>query len=80
MAAILHEVKRGETALSICLIYGLTYERFHKLNQKFLYGKVEDEAFIDFDVVRPKPGMYVVVGDSADPLDLMRVLERRKKT
>ena len=72
MAAILHKVKRGETIMSICLLHGLTYDHFSKLNLKFL-------GTSGFDMVELLTGDYVVIGDSADPLDLVRVLHRKGK-
>lgn len=71
MAAILHRVKRGETIMSICLAYGLTYDKFVELQQKFL-------RINEMDLMRLWPGDTIVVGDSADPIDLMRVMERRQ--
>ena len=72
MAAILHRVGRGESIMSICLIYGLTYEAFVKLNVKFM-------GISAFDIVEVHTGDRVVVGDSADPIDLVRVVTRRGK-
>jgi hypothetical protein len=70
MAAILHKVKRGETIMSICLIYSLPYEQFVKLNMRFL-------GIGPFDMVEARVGDPVVVGDSADPIDLVRVLRSK---
>jgi hypothetical protein len=72
MAAILHKVKRGETILSICLVYGLTHDHLITLNTRFL-------GIGPFDMVELRTGDLVVIGDSADPLDLVRVLHRRGK-
>ena len=72
MAAILHKVKRGETIMSICLTYGLTYDQYLKLHERF--------GFCDmWEGQSPQAGTYVIIGDSADPLDLVRVLHRKGK-
>lgn len=70
MAAILHRVKKGETVFSICMTFGLPYEKFVALNEKFI-----GLNFLDF--VEVSPGLYVAVGDSLDPLDVLRVTNRR---
>ena len=72
MAAILHKVKRGDTVMSICLSHGLAYDHFAKLNLKFM-------GISGFDLVELRPGDFVVVGDSADPLDLVRIMHRKGK-
>lgn len=69
MAAILHKVKRGETIMSICLAYGLPHHKFVHLNYKFLGVDYNIEEF-------DKATIAVVIGDSADPLDLVRVIGR----
>jgi hypothetical protein len=70
MAAILHKVKSTETMMSICLMYGLTYDQLVKLNTKFLGTDPSD-------LIHLHRGDVVVIGDSADPLDLVRVLRRK---
>ena len=70
MAAILHKVKRYETLLSICLEYNLEYHRLVDLNLRFLNLDLLDNGNI-------RPGMQLVIGDSADPIDLVRVMHRR---
>lgn len=70
MAAILHKVKRGETIMSICLAYGLKYDKFIALNLRFMGV---DYAMENID----KTTLVVVVGDSADPIDLVRVVGRK---
>jgi hypothetical protein len=72
MAAILHRVRRGDTVMSICLSHGLSHDKFAKLNLRFI-------GISGFDMVELQPGEYVVVGDSADPLDLVRIMYRRGK-
>ena len=70
MAAIIHKVKRGETTAIVCLLFGLNYEQLRALNIKFM-------GLSEYDSLNLKPGDYVVVGDSADPLDLVRIINRR---
>ena len=45
MAAILHKVRRGETIMSICLTYGLSYNKLVALNQKFMGVDYSMEEF-----------------------------------
>jgi len=71
MAAIIHRMKRGESVFTICLTYGLDYQQFAKLNARFM-GYTPD------DLIDIKPGSYIAVGDTADPVDLVRLLARRK--
>ena len=73
MAAILHKVRVGESILSICLLYGISYERFLKLNKRFM-GLSDLDGFCTIVL---KPGARVAVGDSADPIDLIRILGRK---
>lgn len=70
MAAILHKVKRGENIMMLCLAYGLTYGKLVHLNTKFLGLQADDNIVLH-------QGDYIVVGDSADPLDLVRILGRK---
>lgn len=70
MAAIIHKVKRGETTAIVCLLFGLNYEQLRVFNIKFL-------GLSPYDSLNLKTGDYVVVGDSADPLDVVRVANRR---
>ena len=72
MAAILHKVKRGETIMSICLTYGLPHHKFTALNLKFMGVDYNMEEF-------DKSTIAVVVGDSADPMDLVRLISRGNK-
>lgn len=72
MAAIIHKVKRGESTAVVCLLFGLNYEQLRQLNVKFL-------GLSSYDSLELRVGDYVVVGDSADPLDLVRILKRRGK-
>lgn len=71
MAAILHKVKQGETVLSICLEYKLKYGRFVELNPQFGSMGLRDANYVYV-------GEQVVVGDSADPIELLNVLHMRK--
>ena len=72
MAAILHKVRRGETIMSICLTYGLSYNKLVALNQKFMGV---DYAMEELDAST----IAIVVGDSADPLDLVRIISRKER-
>lgn len=72
MAAILHKVRRGETVMSICLTYGLSYSKFMSLQERFLFAD-----WLELQAEHLAPGDQVVIGDSADPIDLLRVIERR---
>lgn len=58
--------------MSICLSHGLSYDHFAKLNLRFM-------GISGFDMVELHVGDYVVIGDSADPIDLVRVMHRRGK-
>jgi hypothetical protein len=72
MAAILHRVKSTETLMSICLMYGLTYDQIVRLNSKFL-------GIDPSELIHLHRGDVLVIGDSADPLDLVRVLRKKGK-
>ena len=65
-------MRKGETFMSICLSYGLAYQRLIDLNLRFLNLDVLDNYEI-------QPGKTIVIGDSADPLDLIRLMERAKR-
>lgn len=72
MAAIIHKIRRGESTAVVCVLFGLNYEQLRTLNIKFL-------GLGTYDALKLHTGDYVVVGDSGDPLDLLRVLNRRGK-
>ena len=70
MAEYLYKVRDGDTVLSVCLAFDLTYDEFAKLNP-------------DFDVLghryggELRIGERLIVGNSSNLLDRLRIETKR---
>lgn len=71
MAQVLHKVQEGETILSVCLAWGITYEEFMSMNPDFdpMGSRYAGELRV---------GERIVIGDSKRVLDKLRIDERRR--
>lgn len=70
MAEYLYRVRKDDTILSVCLSFGLTYQEFAHMNPDFneMGHRYAGEL---------KPGEHLIVGNSNNVIDKLRMQQRR---